>query len=445
MRGGLFNSNVSTSWSTQGLTNGENGAIYSLTAVEEELLLNLTGQGGFYGYDDVRLGLEGQSVPVLKHQLIAAIGTNEFFIGSLGLSPWPTNLTDLNSRRPSVLGSLRNRSLIPSTSWGYTQGAYFSTPPVFASLTLGGYDQSRFEKNNLSLPFGSDISRDLLVRLQSITYDTAGSSPLLTTSAGVDVFIDSMTAELWLPESVCQAFAQQFRLTWNAQSGRYFVNESSHKALVDQNPTFMFTIGRAGGGGQTVGIKIPYGALDHNLTAPITGVNSTQRYFPLRRALDPSQYTLGRAFLQAAYVIADYDRGNFSVSQALYPASSVPQNIVSIQAPSNGRPTGDDGKQPLAGWKIALIVIGCSIVIGLGLWLWVRRRKRAQPKVIADYSKVDTDESREESEIHEVGGETTRWEADGRNTGAELPVNANGVYEMEQPVYVHEMWTRNDR
>lgn len=106
----------------------------------------------------------------------------------------------------------------------------------------------------------------------------------------------------------------------------------------------------------------------------------------------------------------------------------------------NDQTAEHDGKQPLAGWKIALIVICLCTILALGIWVWIRRRKqRAQPKVVVDYSKIKTEESREESEVHEVANVTARWEVDGRYRGVELPVHAHGMYEMEQPASVHEM------
>ena len=123
----------------------------------------------------------------------------------------PFNFTNLNDPQPSMLSSLYNQSLIPSRSWAYTAGAHYNNPPVFGSLTLGGFDTTRFRPNDLSFSFGADFSRDLLVSLQSVTYDTAGSSPLLASS--IDIFIDSLVTEIWLPVNACEAFARQFNLT----------------------------------------------------------------------------------------------------------------------------------------------------------------------------------------------------------------------------------------
>lgn len=154
---------------------------YLLTLLPVNLRLGLSGNA-YYGFDVVRLGgTFNPGLPTLKNQLIAGIADNDFWIGSLGLSPTAFNFSSLNDPVPSLLGSLRNARLVPSTTWAYTAGMPYREPPVYGSLTLGGYDDSRRSgQNSVSIPFGTDTSRDLLVGLQSITYDTLGSSPLLS-------------------------------------------------------------------------------------------------------------------------------------------------------------------------------------------------------------------------------------------------------------------------
>ena len=176
-RGQLFLSNQSSTWSTWRLANR---GLFDLVTYHEGLL-GLTGNA-FYGFDTVRLGGSiHPELPTLSNQLIAGIGTKDFWIGSLGLSPLAFNFSNFNNPVPSLLGSLRARDLIPSTSWAYTAGAAYRQPPAFGSLTLGGYDASRrSNQSTVSIPFGPDTSRDLLVGVQSITYDTLGSSPLLS-------------------------------------------------------------------------------------------------------------------------------------------------------------------------------------------------------------------------------------------------------------------------
>ena len=176
MRGQVFLSNESSTWSTSRLANR---GLFSLATLHESQL-GFDGNAS-YGFDTVRLGGGiNAGLPTIPDQVIAGIATNNFWLGSLGLSPLGFNFSNLNDPIPSLLGSLRNRGLIPSTSWAYGAGASYREPPIFGSLTLGGYDASRrSNQSTVSIPFGADISRDLLVGIQSITYNTFGSPPLM--------------------------------------------------------------------------------------------------------------------------------------------------------------------------------------------------------------------------------------------------------------------------
>lgn len=185
-------------------------------------------------------------------------------------------------------------------------------------------------QNNVTFSFGPDTSRDLLVPIQSITSDTA-NTPLLSTV--IYAYIDSLVPHIWLPLEACQAFQQAFGLTYNETAELYFVNDTLHEKLVSQNPNVTCTLGPASAGGSTVNVVMQYGSFDLTAEHPI--VNNATQYFPLRQAKNDSQYTLGRAFLQDAYVIADYDRSNFSVSQAVLPNSSNIQRIAAIHRPGD--------------------------------------------------------------------------------------------------------------
>ncbi|RAL66809.1 hypothetical protein DID88_007592 [Monilinia fructigena] len=80
-----------------------------------------------------------------------------------------------------------------------------------------------------------------------------------------------------------------------------------------------------------VNITLPYAAFDWWAEYPL--VQNATRYFPLKRASDSSQITLGRVFLQEAYLIADYERSQFSIHQrnwsTFYPTSN-PTTILPL-------------------------------------------------------------------------------------------------------------------
>lgn len=367
-RGEEFISSKSISWSTTGLAN--NG-LFNLVLYEEGLL----GYGGnaYYGFDNVTLGLPSAGAPTLTGQVVAGIATKNFYIGSMGLSPLPMNFSSFNAPYPSVLATLKNQSKIPSTSWSYTAGAYYQDPKVFGSLTLGGYDSNRFAPNNITVSFGADQSRDLLVGIQSITTDAA-SSPLLST--GIAAFLDSMIPDLWLPVEVCTAFERAFNLTWSNDTGMYSLTDDQHKKLVAKNANVTFKIGGSAQGGDSVNIVMPYGAFDLVWTG--SGFNST-RYFPLQRAQNSTQYTLGRAFFQQAYVIADYDRSHFTVAPALFPATLLGQKIVPVLSP--GTSSSSDQKSAFGTGAIAGIAVGAVALLAaiLLIVLIIRRRRTHKP------------------------------------------------------------------
>lgn len=164
-------------------------------------------------------------------------------------------------------------------------------------MTLGGYDASRFTPNGVSLRFATDVARDLVVGLQSIQFsDSITKNKELLPSGGILAFVDSTVPHIWLPISACKAFESAFGITYDAQSELYLVNNTLHNTLLAQNANVTFILGNEIKGGDTIAITLPY--LSFDLQASYLYLNATTRYFPLRRAANDTQYTLGRTFLQ---------------------------------------------------------------------------------------------------------------------------------------------------
>lgn len=132
-------------------------------------------------------------------------------------------------------------------------------------------------------------------------------------NSSISALIDSTLPYFCLPLSVCEAFENAFGIQWDNEVQAYLVNDSLHTAMQAQNATVTFSLDGSVNGDQSVNISLPYAAFD--LTASYSLLTNSSRYFPLMRATNESQYTLGRTFLQEAYVIADYERRNFSLSQ----------------------------------------------------------------------------------------------------------------------------------
>lgn len=168
---------------------------------------------------------------------------------------------------------------------------------VDGTLTLGGYDASRFAPNAISFPFASDISRNLVIGLQSIEFSDSNTKSKDLLSEGILTFVDSTVPHIWLPVSACTKFEDAFGIAYDKQTDLYLVNDTLHETLLAQNASVTLVLGNDVKGGNTVSITLPYPSFD--LEASYESLNgTTRRYFPLRRAANDTQYTLGRTFLQ---------------------------------------------------------------------------------------------------------------------------------------------------
>lgn len=152
----------------------------------------------------------------------------------------------------------------------------------------------------------TDISRDLVVGLQSITSTTINGSttqtePLLPSP--ILTFIDSTLPYIYLPLEACRRFEDTLGLSWNETAEMYWVNDTLHEALLSSNLNFTFILADDKAGGPTVQIVLPYASFDLEVKYPFE--RDTIRYFPLQQAVNESQYTLGRTFLQEAWVSFD--------------------------------------------------------------------------------------------------------------------------------------------
>lgn len=169
---------------------------------------------------------------------------------------------------------------------------------AFGSLTFGGYDTSRFIANGISFKLAADVTRDLVVGIQSIISTDADRTIRNLLTSPILTFIDSTQPFIYLPLESCLAFENAFGLIWNQTDEIYWVNDTLHQTLLVRNPNITFTLGNTASGGPTVDIALPYISFDLEATSPV--VTQRSRFFPLRRATNSSQHTLGRTFMQEA-------------------------------------------------------------------------------------------------------------------------------------------------
>jgi hypothetical protein len=381
-----FQVNVSTSWSAIGQYD-----------VDFEQSLNYTA-AGFYGFDKVSLGAAADSKSMsVDHQVVGGIAELDYFLGMLPLGQAGSSFSTLGQPTDSLLYQLRNKTMIPSFSYAYTAGAKYRLKSVLGSLILGGYDSTRYKPNNneFSYTFSTDPSKLLTVGVESIMATNSLKGTFSLSSGSHFSVIDSTVPHLWLPTAICTHFEQAFGLTYDPRTDLYLVNDTTHKQLISKNPTITVKLVNSLANSATnyTNIQLPYAAFDLQASYPYYP-NATN-YFPIRRAANDTQYALGRTLLQEAYLIVDYERANFSISQAAFPDPLPAANIIPITSKAGlaNSPSSSTKASGLATGAIVGIAIGVAILIFAAVFalFFYRRRKTRQEHYELGNNQVPND------------------------------------------------------
>jgi len=225
--------------------------------------------------------------------------------------------------------------------------------------------------------------QELQINLQQIlASNTLDGSSRNLLDRNIIMKVDSATSWLWLPEHVCDLLAQSFGLNYDNSTGFYLVNSTIHLKLQSNPPSIAFTLGGDERSSGTTNVVLNYNAL--NLSVGIPLYNTSTPYFPIRRAVNASQYTLGRTFLQEAYIIVDWERANFTVGQVM--GSNAASSIVPLLSPSDTTsptsashtdvPTTTPVKKFPTGAIAGIVVVVIALTaIAIGAFLYLRRRR----------------------------------------------------------------------
>lgn len=398
-RGWLFESNASTTWEQVG--------IYDLWIENDMDYLG----NAIYGYDQVGLGGQGEGGPTLRNTTVGGLAVDNFYLGIFGLNPKPTNFTDFDVGSTSYITQLKEYGLIPSVSFGYTAGAHYRFTGALASLTLGGYDEDMYIPNNVTFTFAPDNERDIVVAIQQITTPSQISSSPVGTQllpSPIYAYIDATIPELWLPLQACQAFEAEFGLIYDNTTELYLVNQTLHNKLLQRNANVTLTLGEGFTSSDTVQITLPYAAFDLTAKPPFRGLQNNTSYFPLKRAVNETQYVLGRTFMQEAYITVDWEVSRFKLAQVLWdqntdmnlvaiPGANVTQSSTDWTSPLFGESTSSTSGSPkssgISAGAIAGIVVGAIAILallGMGIW-WHRRRSQSKRAALEDEKTLNND------------------------------------------------------
>jgi hypothetical protein len=118
----MYNSKSSDGFQVKESSTWDELGIYKV-ATREELRYNAS---GLYGLDTMALMIANSGGPVLKNQVIGGLVNPRYWVGRLGMDVKPSNFSAFDNPQRSLIQTLKEESYIPSLSYGYTAGAYYS-------------------------------------------------------------------------------------------------------------------------------------------------------------------------------------------------------------------------------------------------------------------------------------------------------------------------------
>jgi hypothetical protein len=393
-------------------------------------------------------------------------------VGNLALGAPNANQSWPGGTNGSLLtGTIQGQGITSSSSAGLHIGSVTLRLP--GSLYLGGYDQQRVIGPVSTQPYargerfpialldvgigvaegGSPFSFDSKVGLLA-----QGNSSL---APGVSVNVDATEPYLFLPESTCQAVAGDLPVTYSLELGLFLWNiaDPLYQQITKSPACLSFTFGLNSSVSRNFSVNMPFILLDLNLSAPL--VTSPTPYFPCSLPSLPA-YTLGRAFLQAAFLgvnwMTNFD-GVWFLAQT--PGPRIPPaarpieigaadrfiepstqawtdtwdgiwkviggaNSSSSAAPANS--SGSDGGPSAGSGKVSVATLAGGVLGGMffliialfvALLACRRRRKRSSkqkfaPPSIADHSTDQTDHETLKAELQAQSITHSGWIRNGK-------------------------------
>ena len=390
---------------------------------------------------------------------------------SLGTDGADFNQTFSSINSTLIPNNLYQNGFIPSSSYGLHYGsAAFN---LDLSLWLGGYDASRIVGPVSSQSYDNDAGNVFELDLLDIgiTVDHGASPFNYTSKSGflasgnttisdgdtksIRVLMNFAAPYLNLPNSTCNAIAQELPVTYSSKYGLYLWNvDDPQYTRIITSPTYLNFTFYLSGSADTFAINVPFQLLNLTLDAPLS--SSPLQYFPCQPPQDPNnqQYGLGRAFLQAAFIGVNWGDGQKQWFLAQAPGPHI-SSVTDYKPIENSKPPTGSGGSWLVSWNsswtplaannsagpsvstqtpvptksgtsggisggaIAGIAVGAVVVIliGMALGVFVWRRKRASSS-LSQTALMNEQEKKEE-------GQAPGMEVPPRYLTAELPDTAS--------------------
>ncbi|KAF9874131.1 aspartic-type endopeptidase [Colletotrichum karsti] len=286
------------------------------------------------------------SLSILEDQMLAYPGGKWYpaFAGCLGIgAPNTINQSFSTDTYPVnaslVPGMLWAQQKTPSNSFSMHIGSVFSR--MGGSLLYGGYDRNRLVGDVLVAD--NDFIDDPIT-LKDISIDVVqGASPfnfttqdgLLTSGNrsmgnGLRVSVDGCAPYITLPKSTCDNIALHLPVTYDTNLGLYLwdVDSPKYSQIVSSASALSFTF-LSDANTKPLTIRVPFIHLNLTLTEPL--VESPAQYFPCFTG-GAGRYALGRAFLQDAFLGANWGKSKWWLGQAPGPNIQLSSSISPISA-----------------------------------------------------------------------------------------------------------------
>lgn len=224
----------------------------------------------------------------------------------------------------TTLHSAYDAGYIPSLSYGLHIGS--AEPNITGSLVLGGYDKSRILSD--AIVAGSDN----LFRLTDIALNVSsgGSAFIKSSSSGaIEGLLKASTdfgdyvpvhprpgvPYLYLPLETCDAIAEHLPVTYSPYYNLYMwdTDKPAYKDIIS-SPHYLSFVFKDDTKTEAH-IKVPFALLNLTLDKPVS--KEPKQYFPCNPwEADITGYTLGNAFLQAAFLSQHWQMNTTVLAQA---------------------------------------------------------------------------------------------------------------------------------